>query len=89
MGDAVYEDDRYLVNGTVLGSQYFRRDIQQITFLDSLVFAPNTAWDLSAATDLSQMFYHCKSLTSLGVEALVVPASADTTEMYAGTPWDS
>lgn len=48
MGDAVYESDRYLVNGTVLGSKYFRRDIQRITFLDSLDSAPNTAWDVSA-----------------------------------------
>ena len=53
MGDAVYEDDRYLVNGTVLGSQYFRRDIQRITFLDSLASAPNTAWDVSAERDRS------------------------------------
>ena len=47
-----------------------------------------SGWDLSAATDLSQMFYHCRSLASLGVEPLAVPASADTTEMYAGTPWE-
>lgn len=53
MGDAVYESDRYLVNGTVLGSQYFRRDIQRITFLDSLASAPNTAWDVSAERDRS------------------------------------
>lgn len=53
MGDAVYESDRYLINGTVLGSQYFRRDIQRITFLDSLSSAPNTAWDVSAERDRS------------------------------------
>ncbi len=53
MGDAVYEDDRYMVNGTVLGSQYFRRDIQRITFLNSLADAPNTAWDVSAERDRS------------------------------------
>lgn len=47
--------DSNVGNGTVLGSQYKRRHIQSVSFLDTLAGMPADAWDVSASGNGSVM----------------------------------